>query len=196
MAIMGDYSSVWLGTVQEHTAQQMDAAAADLDLFDALTDGALTATEIARRLRCDLRGLVILLDALAALRLRAAGESLLFARFAGGELPLVPLGEPNRPEVEAAMAAGKLRAVVATSSLDLGIDWGDVDLVVLVDTSASQTGDHRGRALEAVRGLLEKARPSDRFRIAAVDVTCSVPTPRKVRSCARVTSCQASVFPE
>ncbi len=26
------------------------------------------------------------------------------------------------------MAAGKLRAVVATSSLDLGIDWGDVDL--------------------------------------------------------------------
>ncbi len=50
---------------------------------------------------------------------------------------------------------------------------GAVDLVVLVDTSASQTGDHRGRALEAVRGLLEKARPSDRFRIAAVDVTCT-----------------------
>jgi len=32
--------------------------------------------------------------------------------------------------VEAAMAEGKLRAVVATSTLDLGIDWGDVDLVV------------------------------------------------------------------
>ena len=30
------------------------------------------------------------------------------------------------------MAAGRLRAVVATSSLDLGIDWGDVDLVVQV----------------------------------------------------------------
>jgi len=35
-----------------------------------------------------------------------------------------------RRKVEAAMAAGKLRALVATASLDLGIDWGDVDLVV------------------------------------------------------------------
>ncbi|MFN5904225.1 MAG: helicase-related protein, partial [Novosphingobium sp.] len=33
-------------------------------------------------------------------------------------------------KVESAMAAGKLRALVCTASLDLGVDWGDVDLVV------------------------------------------------------------------
>jgi ATP-dependent Lhr-like helicase len=36
----------------------------------------------------------------------------------------------QRRRVEAAMTAGKLRAVVCTATLDLGIDWGDVDLVV------------------------------------------------------------------
>jgi ATP-dependent Lhr-like helicase len=35
-----------------------------------------------------------------------------------------------RRKVEAAMAAGRLRALVATASLDLGVDWGDVDLVI------------------------------------------------------------------
>jgi ATP-dependent Lhr-like helicase len=38
----------------------------------------------------------------------------------------------QRKRIEAAMAAGSLRAVVATSSLDLGIDWAGVDLVVQV----------------------------------------------------------------
>ena len=42
------------------------------------------------------------------------------------------LGREARQRVEAAMAAGELRAVVCTSSLDLGIDWGDVDLVIQV----------------------------------------------------------------
>jgi ATP-dependent Lhr-like helicase len=36
----------------------------------------------------------------------------------------------QRRRVEDAMAAGRLKAVVCTSSLDLGIDWGDVDLVL------------------------------------------------------------------
>jgi ATP-dependent Lhr-like helicase len=40
------------------------------------------------------------------------------------------LAPEARRKVEAAMAAGKLRGLVATASLDLGIDWGDVDLVV------------------------------------------------------------------
>ncbi len=38
----------------------------------------------------------------------------------------------QRRKVEAAMGEGKLRAVVCTSTLELGIDWGDVDLVVHV----------------------------------------------------------------
>jgi len=35
-----------------------------------------------------------------------------------------------RRKVEGAMARGELRALVATASLDLGVDWGDIDLVV------------------------------------------------------------------
>ncbi len=42
------------------------------------------------------------------------------------------LDREQRRKVEAVMAAGSLRAVVATSSLDLGIDWAAVDLVVQV----------------------------------------------------------------
>ena len=35
-----------------------------------------------------------------------------------------------RRKVEGAMASGRLRALVATASLDLGVDWGDVDCVI------------------------------------------------------------------
>ncbi len=42
------------------------------------------------------------------------------------------LSAGQRRKVEAAMAEGKLRAVVATSSLDLGVDWAAVDLVVQI----------------------------------------------------------------
>ncbi len=35
-----------------------------------------------------------------------------------------------RRKVETAMAAGRLRALVATASLDLGVDWGNVDCVI------------------------------------------------------------------
>ena len=47
------------------------------------------------------------------------------------------------------------------------------EIVVLVDTSASQIGAHRQRALDAVAGLLEKAREADRFVIASIDVDCT-----------------------
>jgi ATP-dependent Lhr-like helicase len=56
---------------------------------------------------------------------------------------------PNqRRKVEAAMADGRLRAVVATSTLDLGIDWGDVDLVIHVGApkGASRLIQRIGRA--------------------------------------------------
>ncbi|MEY4697622.1 MAG: hypothetical protein RIT14_2050, partial [Pseudomonadota bacterium] len=42
------------------------------------------------------------------------------------------LSREQRERVEAAMAEGRLRAIVCTGSLDLGIDWGDVDLVIQV----------------------------------------------------------------
>ncbi|MBD3678229.1 MAG: ligase-associated DNA damage response DEXH box helicase [Rhodobacteraceae bacterium] len=42
------------------------------------------------------------------------------------------LSREQRERVEAAMVAGELRAIVCTGSLDLGIDWGDVDLVIQV----------------------------------------------------------------
>src|SRR5690606_21803821 len=42
------------------------------------------------------------------------------------------LSREARERVEAAMVRGELRAVVCTGSLDLGIDWGDVDLVIQI----------------------------------------------------------------
>ncbi|MEM6466303.1 MAG: ligase-associated DNA damage response DEXH box helicase [Pseudomonadota bacterium] len=42
------------------------------------------------------------------------------------------LSREAREKVEAAMVAGELRAIVCTGSLDLGIDWGNVDLVIQI----------------------------------------------------------------
>jgi len=54
----------------------------------------------------------------------------------------------QRRRVEEAMAAGRLKAVVCTSTLDLGIDWGDVDLVINVGApkGASRLAQRIGRA--------------------------------------------------
>ncbi|MEQ1669755.1 MAG: DEAD/DEAH box helicase, partial [Hyphomicrobium sp.] len=58
------------------------------------------------------------------------------------------LDAAQRKKVEAAMAAGTLRAVVATSTLDLGIDWGDIDLVIHIGApkGASRLLQRIGRA--------------------------------------------------
>jgi ATP-dependent helicase Lhr and Lhr-like helicase len=74
----------------------------------------------------------------------------------------------QRRKVEDAMAAGKLRAVVCTSSLDLGVDWGDVDLVINVGApkGASRLMQRIGRANhridEASRAVLV---PANRFEV-------------------------------
>jgi len=82
----------------------------------------------------------------------------------------------QRRKVEAAMAAGRLRAVVCTSSLDLGVDWGNVDLVVNVGApkGASRLLQRIGRANhrmdEPSKGVLV---PANRFEVlecrAAID---------------------------
>ncbi|MFY9834932.1 MAG: ligase-associated DNA damage response DEXH box helicase [Xanthobacteraceae bacterium] len=74
----------------------------------------------------------------------------------------------QRRKVEAAMASGRLRAVVCTSSLDLGVDWGDVDLVVNVGApkGASRLLQRIGRANhrmdEPSEGVLV---PANRFEV-------------------------------
>ena len=82
----------------------------------------------------------------------------------------------QRRKVEDAMAAGKLRAVVCTSSLDLGVDWGDVDLVVNVGApkGASRLMQRIGRSNHRLDEPSEAVLvPANRFEVlecrAAID---------------------------
>jgi ATP-dependent helicase Lhr and Lhr-like helicase len=74
----------------------------------------------------------------------------------------------QRRRVEKAMETNSLRAVVATSTLDLGIDWGDVDLVIHVGApkGASRLAQRIGRANhrmdEPSKAILV---PSNRFEV-------------------------------
>jgi ATP-dependent Lhr-like helicase len=78
------------------------------------------------------------------------------------------LSAEQRRKVEAAMARGDLRAVVATSSLDLGVDWAAVDLVVQVGApkGVSRLLQRIGRANHRLdrpsRALLV---PANRFEV-------------------------------
>ncbi|MCC6467267.1 MAG: ligase-associated DNA damage response DEXH box helicase [Alphaproteobacteria bacterium] len=78
------------------------------------------------------------------------------------------LAVEQRRKVEAAMARGKLRAVIATSSLDLGVDWAAVDLVLQVGApkGASRLVQRVGRANHRLdlpsRALLV---PANRFEV-------------------------------
>ncbi len=74
----------------------------------------------------------------------------------------------QRRKVEGAMARGELRAVVCTSTLDLGIDWGDVDLVIQIGAPkgcarlVQRIGRANHRLDEPSRALLA---PSNRFEV-------------------------------
>jgi ATP-dependent Lhr-like helicase len=85
------------------------------------------------------------------------------------------LARDQRAKVEAAMAEGRLKAVVATSSLDLGIDWGDVDLVIQVGApkGVSRLMQRIGRANhrwdEPSRAILV---PANRFEV--LECRCAI----------------------
>ena len=86
----------------------------------------------------------------------------------------------QRRKVEDAMSAGKLRAVVCTSSLDLGVDWGDVDLVVNIGAPKGSSrlmqrvGRSNHRYDEPSKAVLV---PSNRFEVlecrAAIDAVAA-----------------------
>ncbi len=119
-------------------------------------------------------------------RITEAGMTIVFVNTrAQGELlfqELWKLNEANLPiglhhgsldlaqrlRVEAAMARGELRAVVATSSLDLGIDWGGVDQVIQVGAPKGvsrllqRVGRSNHRMDEASQAILV---PANRFEV-------------------------------
>ncbi|MEM9233451.1 MAG: DEAD/DEAH box helicase, partial [Pseudomonadota bacterium] len=78
------------------------------------------------------------------------------------------LEKEQRERVEAAMVAGELRAIVCTATLDLGIDWGNVDLVICIGApkGAARLVQRIGRANhrmeEPSRALLV---PGNRFEV-------------------------------
>ena len=105
---------------------------------------------------------------------RAQGELLFQALWKLNEdtLPIAlhhgSLDIAQRRRVEAAMARGELRAVVATSSLDLGIDWGGVDQVIQVGAPKGvsrllqRVGRSNHRMDVASRAILV---PANRFEV-------------------------------
>ncbi|QUW18295.1 DEAD/DEAH box helicase [Agrococcus sp. Marseille-Q4369] len=110
---------------------------------------------------------VVLRDVREHIRLRLAERAA--AREAGGDDADAPplarahhgsVSKEQRAEIEDQLKSGRLRCVVATSSLELGIDMGEVDLVVQVESPPSTaSGLQRvGRAGHSVgdasRGVL------------------------------------------
>ena len=78
------------------------------------------------------------------------------------------LAREQRERVEKAMQAGALKAIVCTGTLDLGIDWGDVDLVIQVGApkNVKRLVQRIGRANHTYNAP-SKARivPANRFEV-------------------------------
>ena len=92
---------------------------------------------------------------------------------AGEEICLAHHGSiapPRRTAIEQALKEGRLRAIVATGTLELGIDMASVDLVVLVESPGSVArGLQRvGRAGHQVGGI-SKGRIFPRFRADLIE---------------------------
>ena len=78
------------------------------------------------------------------------------------------LAQEQRRKVEAAMAKGNLRAVVCTSTLDLGIDWGAVDKVICIGApkGAARLVQRIGRANHRLdEPSLALLVPANRFEV-------------------------------
>src|SRR5436190_477411 len=116
-------------------------------------------------------------ERLAAHLNELAGEELVRAHHGS-------LSREQRLQVESDLKGGRLRAIVATSSLELGIDMGTVDLVVLVESPGSvsrglqrigraghQVGEpSTGKIFPKYRGdLLEAAAVVQRMREGLVE---------------------------
>jgi ATP-dependent Lhr-like helicase len=129
----------------------------------------------------------------------AAGAPPLLARAHHGSV-----SKEQRAEVEEALKAGRLPAVVATSSLELGIDMGAVDLVVQVESPPSvasglqrvgraghQVGAiSRGVIFPKFRGdLLQAAVVAERMRGGKIEAIAPVRNPLDVLAQQLVAMC-------
>jgi ATP-dependent Lhr-like helicase len=84
------------------------------------------------------------------------------------------IAHAQRTEIESALKAGQLRALVATSSLELGIDMGTIDLVIQVAApdSVARGMQRVGRAGHHVGGVsIGRIFPKHRMDLAAATVT-------------------------